>query len=244
MDTVTSRPPPTDAAVEKVWRYMSFARFVWLLQKRQLWLSRADLLGDPWEIALVGDQLRFIISRHPPIDIFSKEPRESAEERSARIIKLWRRKTFVNCWSVSEHESHALWRIYCRSVEGVALQTTLAKLSDSVAGLPVLRVTYEGPGRTKQTPTIDDLVTKKRPMFTYQHEVRIVRSEIDDEVMPDEKILGLPLAWEAEHHLERLYVHPEADSSFFETVTAVVEQYAPALRDCLEWSAMKDLPPF
>jgi hypothetical protein len=244
MDEVTSRPLQTDAAAEKVWRYMSFARFVWLLQKRQLWLSRADLLGDPWEIALVGDQLKFVIARHPPTDIFSKQPRESAEERSARIIKLWRRKTYVNCWSTSEHESHALWRIYCGSAEGVALQTTLAKLMDSVAGLPVLRVTYDGPGRTRRTPTIDDLVTKKRPMFAYEREVRIVRSEIGDEVMPDEKILGVPLAWEPERHLEFIRVHPEADFSFFETVTAVIEQYAPALRDCVEWSAMKDGPPF
>lgn len=248
MDAVTSRSFPTDATVEKVWRYMSFGRFVWLLQKRQLWLSRADLLGDPWEIALVGEQFKFVISRHPPMDIFSKKRHESAQERSARIIKLWRRTTFVNCWSTSEHESHALWRIYCRSADGVALQTTFTKLSDSAAGLPVLRVTYEGPGRTRQTPTIDDLVTKKRPMFAYEREVRIVRSEIDaiddGEVLPDEKILGRPLAWEPERHIERIWVHPEADVSFFETVTAVIEQYAPALRDCVGWSAMKDGPPF
>jgi hypothetical protein len=35
--------------LEKVWRYMNFSRFVWMLQTKQLWLSRADLLGDPWE---------------------------------------------------------------------------------------------------------------------------------------------------------------------------------------------------
>jgi hypothetical protein len=244
MDAVNSGTVPTDAVSERVWRYMSFARFVWLLQKRQLWLSRADLLGDPWEIALVGEQLNFVISRHPTRDIFSKQPHESAEERSARIIKLWRRTTFVNCWSMSEHESHALWRIYCRSAEGVALQPTLAKLNDSVAGLPVLQVTYEIPGLARRTPTINDLVTKKRPMFAYEREVRIVRSEIVNEAMPDEGVLGLPLAWEPERHVERIRVHPEADFSFFETVTAVVEQYVPGLRNCVEWSAMRNGPPF
>lgn len=25
---------------------------------------------------------------------------------------LGRRRTLVNCWSASEHQSHALWRIY------------------------------------------------------------------------------------------------------------------------------------
>jgi hypothetical protein len=48
-----------------IWRYMSFSRFVWLLQRKQLWLGRADMLGDPWEIALAGDQLDHIIERHP-----------------------------------------------------------------------------------------------------------------------------------------------------------------------------------
>jgi hypothetical protein len=247
MDAVTSRTVPTDVAAERVWRYMSFARFVWLLQKRQLWLSRADLLGDPWEIVLVGEQLKFVISRHPPRALFSEQPHESAEDRSARIIKLWRRSTFVNCWSTSEHESHALWRIYCRSAEGIALQTTLAKLSDSAVGLPVLRVTYEGPGSTRRTPTINDLVTKKRPMFAYEREVRIVHSEIDNidnQVIPDEGILGLPVAWDPERHIECIRVHPEADFSFFETVTGVIEKYAPALRGCVKWSAMRDGPPF
>ena len=56
---------PTLGVDEKVWRYMSFARFLWLLQKKQLWLTRADHLGDPWEIALAGDQLAHVISRHP-----------------------------------------------------------------------------------------------------------------------------------------------------------------------------------
>lgn len=127
---------PTLAVDEKVWRYMSFARFLWLLQKKQLWLTRADHLGDPWEIALAGDQLAHVISR-----LDRGATRETAIQRSERIIGMWRRQTFVSCWRASEHESHALWRIYCRSSEGVAVQTTLARLRESVGGLPVYRVT-------------------------------------------------------------------------------------------------------
>ena len=130
---------------------MSFARFVRLLKKRQLWLSRAGLLGELWEISLAGDQLQFVISRDPPTDIFSKEPHESAEDRSARIIMLWRRSTFVNCWSMADHESHASWRIYSKSSDGVALQTTLTRLRDSASGLALLPVTQDGPGRNRHT---------------------------------------------------------------------------------------------
>ncbi|MEH2528001.1 hypothetical protein V1288_005910 [Bradyrhizobium sp. AZCC 2176] len=32
---------------QKVWRYLGFFRFMWMLQRRQLWLARADKLEDP-----------------------------------------------------------------------------------------------------------------------------------------------------------------------------------------------------
>ena len=130
-------PSVPAAGNEKVWRYLSFSRFVWMLQKKQLWLARADLLGDPWEIALTGDQLAFVIARHPIQPIDDPRPRETAQQRIARIMPLWRRSTFANCWSKSEHESHALWRIYCDSVEGIAVQTTFSKLKGSVGSLTV-----------------------------------------------------------------------------------------------------------
>jgi hypothetical protein len=221
---------------------MSFARFLWLLQKKQLWLARADLLGDPWEITLAGDQLAHVISRHPIEPLGGQHViRETAMQRSERIIKLWRRQTFVNCWSASDHESHALWRIYCRSVEGIALQSTLTKLKTSVGNLPVYRVTYQVPGSIKQTPSLSDLVAKKRPMFAYEQEVRVVLFvESDDGA----ETLGQGVAWDPEKIVESVRVHPEADDSFMETVKATVEHYAPALRGRVARSAMNERPPF
>lgn len=227
---------------ERVWRYMSFSRFLWLLQKKQLWLTRADLLGDPWEIALAGEQLAHVISRHPPAPFPSRGARrETAIERSKRIIQTWRRDTFVSCWSALEHESHALWRIYCRSTEGVAVQTTLARLKESVGGLQVYRVTYQTPGTAKQTPTLTDLVTKKRPMFAYEQEVRVVLTRDGKD---EAEILGHRLEWDPEKNIESIRIHPEADDSFMETVTKAVETYAPTLKERVLWSAMRTPPPF
>jgi hypothetical protein len=182
---------------------MSFSRFVWLLQKRQLWLSRADLLGDPWEISLAGNQLEHVISHHPISPLGSSDDvRETAMQRSKRIINMWRQQTFINCWRASDHESHALWRIYCSSSEGVALQTTLAKLQASVSNLPVYPVTYSIPGSSKRTPNHTDLVTKKRPMFAYEQEVRIVR--FIDDGHPASEIAGYGLAWDPGEYVESI----------------------------------------
>ena len=103
-----------------VWRYMSFAKFVWTIQNKCLWLSRADLLGDPWEISLSVEQLQLVIDRQP-ITPVGEAPKETAEERAERIINLWRSNTFISCWNKSLHESNALWKIYCKNTEGVAL---------------------------------------------------------------------------------------------------------------------------
>ncbi len=224
----------------KTWRYMSFSRFVWMLQKRQLWLSRADFLGDPWEISLAGDQLAHVIST-APISPVGEPPREPPMQRSERIIKAWRQKTYVSCWSAQAHESHALWRIYCPTAEGVAIQTTLAKLNFSVGDLPAFRVTYLTPGSSKRTPTLADLATTKRPMFAYEQEVRILHL-VDDDAPTFPVGFGLP--WDCEQHVETICVHPEADQSFMDTVIATVATYAPSLKDKVVWSAMNALPPF
>jgi hypothetical protein len=230
---------------QKVWRYLSFSRFIWLLQNKQLWLSRADMLGDPWEIALAGDQLAHVIARHPisPLPLSGERP-EPVMTRSKRIIAAWRNTTFVNCWSASDYESHALWRVYCGANEGIALQTTFGRLRESVGGLPVYRVTYEIPGSRKQTPTLIDLVTKKRPMFAYEHEVRIV-SGVDENsaIHTVGDSLGHRLDWNPEECVESIRIHPDADCSFMETASAAVQHYAPLLKDQVTWSAMQEKPP-
>lgn len=236
-----ANPEHIDAVM--VWRYMSFSRFVWMLQKKQLWLSRADLLGDPWEITLAGDQLDHMISYAPPVNILDlPEVMETEMQYAERIIKLWRRQTFVSCWSASNHESHALWRIYCPSAEGVAVQTTLATLRKSTGDIPVYRVTYETPGSNQRTPTLPDLVTKKRPMFRYEQEVRVV--DWKEDALPEMETLGRGLDWDPEKHLESIRLHPEADASLMETVRSVVDHYAPALSEHLAWSEMIARPPF
>ena len=44
----------------KVSRYMSFTRFVWMLKKKALWMSRVDQLGDAWEMASSKEELELI----------------------------------------------------------------------------------------------------------------------------------------------------------------------------------------
>jgi hypothetical protein len=65
-------------------------------------------------------------------------------------------------------------------------------------------------------------------MFAYEQEVRIVRE--DGRADSGEDVPGYRLDWNPGEHVEAVHVHPEADGSFFETVAATVEHFAPALK--------------
>jgi hypothetical protein len=223
-----------------VWRYMSFAKFVWTIQNKCLWLTRADLLGDPWEISLSGEQLQLVIDRHP-ITPTGEAQKETAEERTKRIINLWRRNTFISCWNKSPNESNALWKIYCKNADGVVLQTTYEKLNLIKSHHSLYSVTYPILGSNKRTPTHTDLVTKKRPMYSYEEEVRIVYHDKNNE---NGATKGVRLDFDFENLSESVRVHPEADEDFFDVVKNIVNTYAPKYTGKVAWSAMKLGPPF
>ena len=78
-------------------------------------------------------------------------------------------------------------------------------------------------------------------MFAYEHEVRILHV-CDDDAPTFPAGFGQP--WNPEQYVESIWVHPEADQAFMDTVTATVATYAPTLNEKVAWSAMNAKPPF
>ena len=223
----------------RVWRYMSFAKFVCMLQTKQMWLANAKLLGDTWEVTFDSSQINAFINSRP-----SSMSAEDALNSIKYLVSEIRNDTFVNCWNASEHESHALWRIYCTS-EGVAIQTTLDRLKKSVEPLSVLEVNYDSQYIEEGKFNVHKLVSQKRPMFAYENEVRVVLlQDLADHKNPDRITIGTALSWDPELHIENIWVHPDAQSWFIESVTQVVRLLAPKLSGQVWWSKMNTKPPF
>jgi len=213
----------------KVWRYMSFGRFVWMLKRRALWMCRADQLDDAWE-GVLGAQ------EHP-------------------AAQQLRRRIYVNSWTASNSESHAMWSIYCNSKEGVAIQATLSQLKASVADakhLNVLPVRYVN-SRPLDLPAIDpiELAVRKRRPFAYEKEHRIVyvanppknkRPNYPPGQLIVTDVLGFPQAWNPETWIDAVLMHPGADYTFQYALEAVVEALAPQLKDRIHRSRMAIRP--
>jgi hypothetical protein len=146
VDAMTTPPPyevhecfrePRDRDIP-VWRYMDLAKYVDLLQRRQLFFSRADLLGDPFEgsVTRVNIMVRRAASRRLDLQRQanpSPVPRliaaaKSMHEQIAEANRSSRRTTYINCWHMNEHESAAMWKLYAASDSAVAVRSTFAKL--------------------------------------------------------------------------------------------------------------------
>ena len=225
-----------------LWRYMSFTKFLWLIQNRKLWFSRADKLNDPWELALAGDQLDHVILRRPISPLAGSVPEEPIMERARRINKQWRETTYISCWSSSDHESYALWRIFCGSSDGVAIRCPTYTLTRAFTGISWYAVTYDEPGTEIRTPSATGLATRKRLMFQYEHEVRAIINDATGLPVTQHEF-GCTCDFDVEKLISSIAVHPEADSTLMDAVIRAVRDYAPSLSDKVAWSKMREPPP-
>jgi hypothetical protein len=223
-----------------IWRYMSFARFVWTLQNRALWFSRADLLGDTWEFYPTRQQVpKFIKLWEEDVATGRPTPYKTVDEARAGLkIAVWRtrRTTFVNCWTFRSTESYSMWRDYCLSREGVAIRATMGRLYDSLdAPIEVLKVRYEP--EPEDMGSLDLwLGTQKRPPFESEKEVRaILPLPLAD---PDKTPPGLSIVWDVAKLVDKIRVHPDATPEFLDTVRRTAKAFAPALTDLVEQSEM------
>lgn len=95
----------------KIWRYLKYDHFEFLLKERKLWFSQVDKFGDKFE------------GWSPKTD----------EKRHA-LFEMYKRHTYVNCWHKKNHESFLMWEVYGNDYnnKGIAIQSTLQRLRQSL----------------------------------------------------------------------------------------------------------------
>ena len=221
-----------------VWRYMDLAKFVALLKSRSIYLTRVDRFSDPYEgtttprtAAGIGQFLKNMGSVHD-------------EAHVLKMLDAARQELFVSCWHANEHESEAMWRLYCGDGGGVAIQTTYSALLDAVRwhkGIYIGAVSYVD-YRIASFPDANVFypVMHKRASFMHEREVRLVK--LSPPPLDGTQDLALSVPVELESLCQAIYVSPSAPNYYFEAVSAVVDAIAPSLSSRLQWSQML-LPP-
>jgi len=152
---------------------MDFTKFVSLLDTEALFFARADTLGDPFEgsYTTANAQMRSLLEEQHDIPGFFEE--------IADVRREGRLYHFINSWHWSDFESAAMWSLYLRSGDGIAIQTTFDSLRSALAPAedPVML------GLVKyidyaQTPIPEGNVfwpfVHKRQSYEHEREVRAV----------------------------------------------------------------------
>lgn len=222
--------PPSDEHV-KVWRYMDFTKLISLLESNALYFVRTDKFEDPyegtWPRANV-DAMRFagtnMVQTDPTATV-------SGDEVVSMFTGL-RKFMAVNCWHMNEHESAAMWRLYLKTNEGIAVQTTYSRLRDSIIDQQkvwigkVEYVDYES-AKLDQANALTAIV-HKRLSFEHEREIRAVAfvlPETDESFTDAHLAAGLSVKVDLPTLIERIYVAPDAPGWFVKLVELVVNRY-------------------
>ncbi len=123
--------PPEPDATATLWRYMSFAKFCSLLERRQLFFALVSDMADKFE--------GFI---SPPTSRELGDIVERAERIGWIFLREITQNALINCWTEADHESSLMWTSYANT-EGVAIRTTFQDLQASLFSIaPTLPVTF------------------------------------------------------------------------------------------------------
>jgi hypothetical protein len=216
---------------------MDFTKLVSLIDSRRLFFSRVDQLGDPFE----GSWPR--INVHARQDVPEDIPTEHkgsfamAMKNLPRFNKQWPKHAAVNCWHMNEHESAAMWKLYLKSNEGIAVQSSYKNLRDSIVDdervfLGIIEyIDYEN--ESIDSGNILSAFVHKRKSFEHEREVRalVMKLPVGDENDPglhfDRETIahGLKIKVDLERLIENIYVAPSAPNWFADLVRALVQRY-------------------
>jgi hypothetical protein len=259
---------------EIVTRYLSIAQFIWIATQQKLPLIRVDVFQDLFEgsapqslieqqAILAGgrnrtDQQMSVQRHYYPNYPWPSTPSQTSAERWAEMT-AWRRyltySTHASCWRWGP-EPDGMWRLYCGEKEGVALQTTFARLEQSLEQaletepLLVGKVQY-GDYETISPFTADlDHVMYKREAFAFEQEVRVLRmdqghynnlcSGITKEKLPP----SLPILWDIKTAIENILVHPYVSDWYLEAVCAAARLVDETFARRVRWSKLRKSPTF
>ena len=212
-----------------VWRYMAHWKFESLVRDSNLYFPNVAMLSDQYEVTVPDSALK--AKRK---DLMSQGLRDRDLEEALAVFH-WKTDpmkelVLANCWSLTPHESYALWKIYLGGEKnGVAVRSTVSSLRRSLerGGDPYPEEFFIGKVRYRTHLKPDELsrltvVTTKKPFYDFEKELRVFilnRPLSEGGCEPPYEIgLGRTVSVELAELVHSVYVSPFADSDYSDQV--------------------------
>lgn len=205
-----------------VWRYMDLEKFSRLIQDQSLYFCNAKRLSDQYEVTIPESTIESWRKRLVTYGFSSEKIEGKIKARlDSQIYGKIKDRTLINCWSVSSHESYALWKIYLGSQpEGVAIRSTAGRLKKAIrsGNDPYPETLYIGKVRYQNHLKVDELspfsvVTTKKTFYKFEEELRLFINHPSPEsasILPYDITSGRNVVVNLEHLIQWVYVSPFA----------------------------------
>lgn len=266
-----------------IWRYMDFTKFISIIDKGALYFATPELFNDPFEGSTTLMNVNFKKQQMEASIKESLKGQEDAEQKFLRIMEIMNSvkaqtaredeflvpKLFaVNCWHISNNESAAMWNIYAKTGQGIAIKTTVKQLKECFQDFLPFDSIYIGKVKyidfSKDAHDKDNIICRyfyKRKEFEYEQELRAIvqtnnysihvlenigrstlsESEIKNfENVPTVYETGRSIEIDYKFLLGEIYLHPEVPEWFEVLVRSVLKKYD--LQINLIHSKLKDKP--
>lgn len=210
-------PAPTKES--KLWRYMSLPKFISLIQQSYLFMYNLELMAkdDIFEGILpygnfmhrewnsindvptsVLDKLKMNVIYHETGDLQTCFEHHK-EDQDLRIRQAYahRRSYFINCWHLNEYESLAMWDMYSRKDEGIAIVSSESNFIDAFSGVHndiyggvVEYADYDCPSFIIDVNNGFNSILHKRASYDYEREYRLVfwDTEVTHKYIPTQTV--------------------------------------------------------
>lgn len=183
---------------QAIWRFLDFAQFVDLLERKSLFFARIDTLEDPF--AGLSDDTVFAVCTLPEELMRLAEQSEAPPPKKGRLERWWSRKAqeneqdslintirnyrpagmvWANCWHATGPDEVALWKMYQAAGKRIAVRSSIGKLRGALAAgsdlaVSVEFVRYLEPAELRGLSEPIDRALTKAKALAHEREVRAV----------------------------------------------------------------------
>lgn len=201
-----------------IWRYMDFAKFMWMMENSALYLPSISQFNDAHE---------GVFTKRDYAALMKQLGQEYGPEQIRNLAHWIRKNSTTTCWHINEVESSVMWDAYSGQSAGLAIRSTSGRLHKSMQVPDGIETTYgairylnyEEGGTRLLSWTVPALY--KRTLFQSESEFRVIFKEVDKKPFEESKILN-QVGVDLQVLIEGIYVSPNAETWFTELVREIL----------------------
>ncbi|TDS59601.1 hypothetical protein [Myroides indicus] len=198
-----------------IWKYLDLSKFLDLLLSKKMFMSRSDKFEDQYEGTFsepTYEEIKQIAVNNPEFLNYYKQRRKN-------IV--------ISSWHINEYESFAMWQIFTKNNEGLAIQSTVGRLKEAFHAED--RITqYIGEVdyidyKKEYIPFDDDFFPFlfKRKSFQYEKEIRVISDVTPLNLSVNE---GIKIQTDIQKLIEKIYIHPKSENWYKKLVIELMDK--------------------